>query len=643
MSRKGIPLMGLLALLVLAPLGAVAQAPAEAGAPAAAGQGDPSVALHVTGGSRDRMSKLWALRRERLARNDVEGAAEILNRMLVLRRDRGLARLDAPALALIREAEAAAAEGAADVATDRLVAAERLAPGLPEVHSARARVETTLKPWAVHRWLQQRLRALAAALADFQYRMLFLADLVLMGLLVISLLGIFFALAQVIRYGQNLYHDLGQTFPGVLRLALLGGGALLFLLPFFFGFGPLVVLFPLAVLVFPYQLRRSGRCRCSSCCCWAEPLGAARRGSPDGGGDGVTQAMHALSLNPDDRRAMDQVEAQVGADPRDWHARAVLGLALKRRGTLDAALPLLQAAADEAPVGEAAGTVYNNLGNALFADGRAEAAQKAYQRAAELLPASAAPAFNLHRLRLRTGDRAGAQKALEQATALDAHAAARWNEDDDLSLNRHVVDLPLPASLLTRRALAEVTSPTPVATRAWVVLAGPVPELAAPLGAGVTLLAFIVLVAMAPRLRLTWPCARTGAPVTIYLAQGYPDRPLSDPYVDVFLKNVPVDRTIRFALETRASRYQSFKRWATRAAGFVPGLVGLVRGRPVRGAIVLGLSLTLALLVWAPSGLLLEPVDSGAPGTQRWVALGGLGLLWIASMVRAFRWPEEAA
>ncbi|MEZ4464597.1 MAG: hypothetical protein R3F43_08855 [bacterium] len=125
--------------------------------------------------------------------------------------------------------------------------------------------------------------------------------------------------------------------------------------------------------------------------------------------------------------------------------------------------------------------------------------------------------------------------------------------------------------------------------------------------------------------------------------EGYPDRPLSDPYVDVFLKNVPVDRTIRFALETRASRYQSFKRWATRAAGFVPGLVGLVRGRPVRGAIVLGLSLTLALLVWAPSGLLLEPVDSGAPGTQRWVALGGLGLLWIASMVRAFRWPEEAA
>ncbi|MEZ4464596.1 MAG: hypothetical protein R3F43_08850 [bacterium] len=39
-----------------------------------------------------------------------------------------------------------------------------------------------------------------------------------------------------------------------------------------------------------------------------------------------------------------------------------------------------------------------------------------------------------------------------------------------------MVDLPLPASLLTRRALAEVTSPTPVATRAWVVWRGLCPS-----------------------------------------------------------------------------------------------------------------------------------------------------------------------
>ncbi|MCB9549379.1 MAG: tetratricopeptide repeat protein [Myxococcales bacterium] len=606
--------------------------------------GDPSVALHVTGGSRDRLSRLWALRRERLARNDVEGAAEILARMLVLRRDRGLARLDAPALALIREAEAAAAEGAGDVATDRLVAAERLAPGLPEVHSAHARVETTLKPWAVHRWLQQRFRALSAALSDFQYRMLFLADLVLMGLLVLSLLGVLFALAQLIRYSQHLFHDLGQTFPGVMRLGLLGAGALLFLLPFFFGFGPLVVLFPLAILIWPYQ-QRSERLLSVlfvlllGAAPWALRIGDRLTEA----GTGVTQAMHALSLNPDDRRALDQVEAQVAADPKDWHARAVLGLALKRRGTLAQALPLLQTAAADAPVGEAAGTVYNNLGNALFANGQAAAAQQAYQRAAELLPTSAAPPFNLHRLLLRRGERVEAQKALAQATALDPHTAARWNEDDDLSLNRHVVDLPLPAGLLTRRALAEVTAPTPVATRAWVVLAGPVPELAAPLGAAMTLLAFVVLVALGPRMRLTWPCARTGAPVTVYMAQGYPDRPLSEQYIDVFLKNVPVDRTIRFALETRAARYTRFKRWATLAAGLVPGLVGLVRGRPLRGALVLGASLALGLLVWAPSGLLLEPVDTGVPGTLRWVCLGGLGLLWILSLIRAFRWPEEAA
>jgi tetratricopeptide (TPR) repeat protein len=611
---------------------------------AQAPEGDPAVALHTTGGTREGLVSNWMERQKRLERNESEEAARILGNMVGLRRDRGLARLDSLAVLLIREAEAAAKAGALDVASDRLAAAERMAPGLPEVHHAAARVALELQPWAVHRYVQHKARAMGASLADFQYRILFLADLMLMGLLVVALLGVVFTLAQLGRYGLNLYHELGQTFPGVWRVVLLAAVGLVVLLPFFFGFGPLGLFFPAAILLWPYQMRRE---RLLSVV-FVGVLGAApwalrMADRLTEAGTGITQALHALSLNPDDERAREAVEARLLAEPTDWHARAVLGLAEKRRGVLASAIPLLTQAAQEAPEGEAAGTVQNNLGNALFAAGRADKARTAYLKAAELLPRQPAPLFNLSRLELRQGKRAAATETLDKASRLDADAVSRWNEDDDLSLNRHVVDLPLPAGLLTRRALSDLLAPTPLATRAWVVLAGPVPEPAAPVGAGVTLLAFGVLGLLGRRLRLTWPCARTGRPVMVYRAAGYPERPLCDAWIDAFVKNVPMDRQIRFGLEVRAARYLAFKRWGTRVAGLVPGLVGLLRGAPLRGTLVLGVATVLGLLVLMPNGLLLEPIELPTASIERWVLASVLGIIWAVGLVRAFRWPEEVA
>lgn len=625
---------------------AAAQAPAAppsaVAAPAGAATADPSIALHTTIGADDRLANLWALRRARLEAGDVERAAETLSQIDSVKRDRGIERLDGLAISLIREAEVAAAQGKADIARDRLASAQLVAPGLPGIDDARARIALELQPWAIHRWLQYKVRGVFSALDDFQYRALLLADGVLTALIILVGVGLLFLLGQLLRYGANLYYDLGAAFPKIMRIALIAAGGLLFLLPFYFGFGPLVILFPLAVLIWPYQ---SGQERVIALI-FIGLLGAApwmlRMGDRlTEAGTGVTQALHALSLDPGDAHAFRAVKRAVKSNPRDWHAQAVLGMAYKRRGDVPRAVEMLTSAA-EASEGAAAGSVQNNLGNAFFAAGRAADAQRAYQAAQQANPAAPQPHFNLHRLYRRQASKQQAAEALRAASQLDAEAVARWNQDDDLSLNRYVVDMRLPANLLTRRAFTNLLAPTPLATRAWVLIAGPVPELTAPIGATATLLAFLVLLSMRRRLRLTWPCARTGRPVRVFMIHGRPDATYDDEYVAVFVHNKPSDRRDRYALEARMARFATIKRWVTRACGLVPGLVGMVRGRPIWGAIVAASALFLVLRLAMPEGVLFEPITL-THGGSHWFVMLLLGLVWVYGMFKAWRLSEELA
>ena len=619
---------------------APASAPVEAASVGQPAGADPSIALHTTIGASDRLANLWTLRRTRLTEGDVELAAEILSQIDSVKRDRGIERLDGLAVSLIREAELAAAQGNADIARARLASAQLVAPGLPGIDDARARIALELQPWAIHRWLQYKVKGVLSALDDFQYRALLLADGVLTALIILVGVGLIFLIGQLLRYGANLYYDLGAAFPKVMRIALIAAGGFLVLLPFYFGFGPLVVLFPLAVLIWPYQTTQER----VLALLFVGLLGAApwmlRMGDRlTEAGTGVTQALHALSLNPGDAHAFRVVKRTVRDSPRDWHAQAALGMAYKRRGDVPQALALLQAAANSSE-GAAAGSVQNNLGNALFAAGRAVDAERAYQAAQAANPAAVEPHFNLHRLYRRRALKEKAAEALNAASQLDAEAVARWNQDDDLSLNRYVVDMRLPANLLTRRAFADLLSPTPLATRAWVLIAGPLPELTAPIGATATLLAYLVLLSMRRRLRLTWPCARTGRPVQVYMLHGRPEATYDDEYVAVFVHNKPSDRRDRYALEARMARFATIKRWVTRACGLVPGLVGMVRGRPIWGAVVAAAALFLALRLLMPEGVLLEPITL-LHGGGHWFVMTLLGLVWAHGMYRAWRMSEE--
>jgi hypothetical protein len=67
----------------------------------------------------------------------------------------------------------------------------------------------------------------------------------------------------------------------------------------------------------------------------------------------------------------------------------------------------------------------------------------------------------------------------------------------------------------------------------------------------------------------------------------------------------------------------------------------MVRGRPVRGAIVAALTLFLVLQLVLPNGVLLDPITINRVGLERWLFVGLLGVIWLVGMLRAFRWVEE--
>lgn len=616
----------------------------ETAAPAESDAVVPSVRLPKAGGGYVQLANTWKLRRGALAENDGERADELLERVLRMRRDTGIRRLDSFGVALLREADAALEKGDAGVARARVRQAQQMAPGLPEIDDAQARIDQDQFPVSVHVWLPHRVRAFKGRLADFQRRMLLLSDAALTGLGLLALLGCVFLVAQTVRYGLNVYHDLGGVFPTMAKFVILVGGVVLALFPLIFGFGPLLLVLPVAGLLWAYQS-------------WGErtvtallvlALGAtpwllrmADRLSE--AGTGLEQGIHALNLNPYDHRATATVEAAVLGNAEDWEARASLGLAYKRLGRLDEARKMLTASARRLESKAASAATWNNLGNVEFAAGRPVRAKAAFDRARALAPTAAEPVFNLHRLAARTGDEEGAKELVKQATGLAAEAVTRWASDDERTLNRYVVDMDLPADALTGRALSNVWAPTRFAHRVWVVVAGPVPEMAAPIGAAALAIVFLATVGWRKRLKLTWPCGRCGRPAIVFMVDGTPESPMCEQCVNLFVRNIPVDRRIRFEKELAVERFQSVVRWGTRVSGLVfPGFAALVRGRVVTGVLVAGVALYITVRLLLPDGVLFSPVmppRSGATGG--YVLLALLGMLWVYSGWRAFKWTQE--
>lgn len=588
------------------------------------------------------LPRLWQARQEALEAKDAEAAKKALAAVADLALDNGIMGLDAYAEALLREALDAAERGEAERATRAIASARALSPALPAVEEVAAVVAIELSAADVVGWISHNLAGWRLRMARLPDRQITTANLWLTGVgITLAAVALFF-LVQIGRYGYGIYVDLGQVMPGHLRLltlilALGGVGALIWA-----GYGPLLWIFPLVTLLWPYQR-------------WAEravsvvmmiaaivaPWGLQRADRDSESAARISRALDDLQRNPWDERAAQRVAQAAAAQPEAWWLKAIQGRALKARGQLDEAIEILAAAEALTPEGSAAqGVIQNNLANALFATGRVATAEKRYLKAKVALPQAPEPRFNLHRLYARTAQAQAAEAQLKQASALGAEQVARWVDEDQANYNRYVKDLPLGAEGLAL-STEQDQPPGALARSSWLILVGPVPWLTLPVAALMALLGCGFITARQSRLRLTRRCPRCGVGVRqqIPTASKRPDQ-LCDTCTDIFVRGVPMERRLRFAKESQIDRRHKILSWGTAALGVLPGLAPLSRGRPVLGAILLCLGLAIVARLVYPVGPLYPP---GALHVSSALGIIVVGIIvWITSVFVALRLSRRA-
>lgn len=574
----------------------------------------------------------WKRRQRAMEREDKDRAKQQLEKIVIFQKNAGIKRLDAVARALLREARESK-----DVSIFPLV--EEIAPGLPDAYNIRAKMVLEKEQFAFHKWVKFKIKALMASLSDFQSQVLFLSDMLLNIIFIFAILIAVFVFTQLVRYSANIYYDLGRAFPSIAKIVIFSTVIVLFSIPIFYGFGPFSLIFPLTILFWSYQKTKEKIFTFVMLILLALAPWTLRVGNRlTEAGTGYISHLSALTLNPLNERAFGKIEALTKRRKHDWEAKAILGLAQKRRGNLKEARTLFEEALKEAKGLPAKGLLYNNLGNVYFAKGMPETAQLYYEKSSKALRDSAVPLFNMHRLAARLGQAERSEEYIQKASFKDAQRVAGWSEDDDINLNRYVVDIDISSEQLTSRTFKGLFSSTPLAKRIWLSIAGPLPEMSAPLSVIVTLFALSLLMLVRQRMILSWPCSKCGKASLNALIDGHPETRLCHECHELFIQNKPVDRAVRFAKEDAISKINNLKKFSNMLFSFFPGVVQMAWGRTIEGLLLVGISVFLLARIALPNGLLIDPyLPEASRGFAFWASVVLFALIWLYSLSQTYK------
>ncbi|HEX9289555.1 MAG TPA: hypothetical protein VF904_08530, partial [Anaeromyxobacteraceae bacterium] len=342
----------------------------------------------------------------------------------------------------------------------------------------------------------------------------------------------------------------------------------------------------------------------------------------------LAEDVYLLEHGADDGRVAARLAARADRGELPPPALLALGRHHKRRGDLDRALRLYEAAGAERP------DVLVNAGNIYLLEGDAERAKAAYLAAIDRASATgdltslAAAHYDLSKIFVRQSALDQAQEARKKAALEGAALLERYGSDEDFGANRWLVDVPVAAAEI--RALAADDVPRAVGDAVLARLAGPLPPPLwpwAPLGAAAALwLIGLVRRRAAP----SAACERCGRAACARCDSGA--GPLCGQCVNVFVRKGVVEPRDRLRKEAQARRHARTRRLVARALALA-GAGHVWRGQPARGALVL-----LALAFLGAVAVLWRGVVP-PPHPAAWVALGKLA---VAASLALLVWALAA-
>jgi len=592
---------------------------AKAAAPKPAPEAGPPVRAIVPVHVRyEDLLRAWHDRRRALREEDVPRARAAEQRVLDMRRELGIENLDDFAAAEIR-ASARALE--ARVPADAVAAAElavALAPDLAAAHVALARARLERDPSQLMPALADLASGVSAAFGEPHTARAFAGDLLVAALSAVAVAAAIVIALLFLRRLRLVLHDF-HHLPGVRLATPLQAGFLalvLLALPLAFRLGPAAVLAALALASALYLATGERIVATVALVAVALLPWAAHQAARITAWTGtLAEDVYLLEHGADDGRVAARLAARADRGELPPPALLALGHHHKRRGDLDRALRLYEAAGAERA------DALVNAGNVHLLKGDADRAKAAYLAAIDRASATgdltslAAAHYDLSKIFVRQSALDQAQEARKKAALEDAALLERHGSDEDFGANRWLVDVPVAAAEI--RALAADDVPRAVEDAVLARLAGPLPPPLwpwAPLGAAVALWLMGLL---RRRVAPSVACERCGRAACARCDGGA--GPLCGQCVNVFVKRGVVEPRDRLRKEAQVRRHARARRLVARVLALAGG--GHVwRGEPARGALVL-----LALAFLGAVAVFWRGVVP-PPHPAAWVAFGKLAV-----------------
>ncbi len=590
-----------------------------------------------------RLMELWIERREAEREADPARAEAAGKALLAVKDELAIGNLVAFSAAEVRDSRRALDSNLRAEAVARARLAVALAPDLADAHVALARALFAAEPGKIGPVLAALGDGLAAAAREPHTQRAFYGDMASAAFAALFTAAAATVLLLVLRRLRTFLHDVhhlpllrGTAFVQAAFLAIV-----LLALPILLGLGPLVsaaVALLAAWLYLGLVERAVASCALLALVALPWASGAVAHAT-------VWTGSVAERIDEVERGALSDEEVQElaarfgeGSAPAPLHA--AIGRHHKRRGNLDEALrfyALAAAADDRAP------ELQVNVGNVLFLKGDLEGAKAAYLTAADRAGSDrvvlGAAHYDLSKLYLRTSDMEKSAAAREKAEREAGEFLRRFGSDDDFSANRYLVDVPVPEPKI--RALAAGDG-SPALIAAWVRgrVAGPLARAAWP-WSGLALVALLWLYGLAgARLGPSTVCERCGRPACRRCDGGA--GALCGQCVNVFERRGVVDARDRLRKEEQVRQHEQFERHATRILAVVAGGAGqILRGAPIRGALLLAAILFAGFLIWFWRGILPPPQPSPHVLAGKLAVALPVGLaLWVHAIRDAFRRTE---